>query len=81
MMNEYIVRYWQDKEHYIQADMTVCVTGKIDDSHKDGKEAAREFFHQCFPRYDVIWIKRVIPERERPTRKCGLLARLFGRCA
>lgn len=81
MMNEYIVRYWQDKECYIQADMPVCVTGKIDSSHKDGEEAAREFFSQCFPHYDVIWVKRVVPERAKPTRKRGLFARLFGGAA
>ena len=81
MMNEYIVRYWQDKEHLIQADMPVCVTGKIDDSHKDGTEAAREFFHQYFPRYDVIWVKRIVPERERPARKRRLLEWLFRRYA
>lgn len=80
-MNEYNVRYWQDKEHNIQADMPICVTGKIDASHKDGKEAAREFFHKYFPRYDVIWVKRVVPERAKPTRKRGLLARLFGGAA
>ena len=72
MISEYVITYWCRGDDLTQYYATVCA--------KDKTEAAKlfgQFYRDC----EIIGIRRVIPERERPTRKCGLLARLFGRCA
>ena len=72
MISEYTITYWHHGEELTQYFATVCA--------KDKTEAAKlfgQFYRDC----EIIGIRRVVPERERPTRKLGLLARLFGRCA
>ena len=72
MITEYTITYWHHGDDLTQWFATVCA--------KDKTEAAKlfgQFYRDC----EIIGIRRVVPERERPTRKLGLLARLFGRGA
>lgn len=73
MISEYTITYWHHGEELIQYSATVCA--------KDKAEAAKlfgQFYRDC----EIIGIRRVVPEREeRPTRKRGLLARIFGGAA
>ena len=75
MISEYTVTYWHHGEELTQKTQyfaTVCA--------KDKTEAAKlfgQFYRDC----EIIGIRRIVPERERPTRKRGLLARIFGGAA
>ena len=72
MISEYVITYWCRGDDLTQYYATVCA--------KDKAEATK-LFMQYYKGCEIISIRRVIPERERPTRKRGLLARLLGRCA
>ena len=72
MISEYTITYWHHGEELTQYSVTVCA--------KDKAEASKlfiQFYRDC----EIISIRRVVPERERPTRKRGLLARIFGGAA
>ena len=72
MISEHSITYWHHGEELTQYFTTVCA--------KDKAEAAKlfgQFYRDC----EIISIRRVVPERAKPTRKRGLLARLLGRCA
>lgn len=68
MITEYTITYWHHGEDLSIYFATVCA--------KDKTEAAK-LFNQFYKDCEIISIRRVVPERERPTRKRGLLARIF----
>ena len=72
MISEYTITYWHHGEELTQYSATVCA--------KDKAEASK-LFGQCYTDCEIIGIRRVVPEREGPGRKLGLIARLFGRRA
>ena len=72
MISVYSISYWHDGEELTQYSATVCA--------KDKTEAAK-LFGQFYKDCEIISVRRVVPERAKPTRKRGLLARLLGRCA
>ena len=72
MITEYTITYWHHGDDLTQWFATVCARDRIE---------AAKLFGQFYKDCEIISIRRVVPERERPTRKRGLLARLFGRCA
>lgn len=72
MISEYSITYWHHGEELTQYFATVCA--------KDKTEAAK-LFGQFYKDCEIISVRRVVPERAKPTRKRGLLARLLGRCA
>ena len=72
MISEYTVTYWHHGEELTQYFATVCA--------KDKAEAAK-LFGQFYKDCEIISVRRVVPERAKPTRKRGLLARLFGGAA
>ena len=72
MITEYTITYWHHDEELTQYSATVCA--------KDKTEAAK-LFGQFYKDCEIISVRRVVPERAKPTRKRGLLARLLGRCA
>ena len=72
MITEYTITYWRHGEELTQYSATVCA--------KDKTEAAKlfgQFYRDC----EIISIRRVVPERAKPTRKRGLLEWLFRRYA
>ena len=72
MISEYIITYWRRGDDYMQYYATVCAYDRI---------AAAKLFGQFYRDCEIISVRRVVPERAKPTRKRGLLARLLGRCA
>ena len=72
MISEYSITYWHHGEELTQYFATVCA--------KDKTEATK-LFGQFYKDCEIISVRRVVPERERPARKRGLLARLLGRYA
>lgn len=72
MISEYIITYWRRGDDYTQYYATVCAYDRI---------AAAKLFDQFYKDCEIISIRRVVPERERPACKRGLLARLFRRYA
>ena len=72
MITEYTITYWHHGDDLTQWFATVCA--------RDRNEAAK-LFGQFYKDCEIISIRRVVPERERPTRKRGLLARIFGGAA
>ena len=72
MISEYSITYWHHGEELTQYFATVCAKDKAE---------AEKLFGQFYKDCEIIGIRRVAPERAKPTRKRGLLARLLGRCA
>lgn len=72
MISEYTIIYWHHGEELTQYFATVCAKDKAE---------AEKLFGQFYRDCEIIGIRRVVPERERPTRKRGLLARIFGGAA
>ena len=72
MISEYIITYWRRGDDYTQYSATVGAYDRIE---------AAKLFGQFYKGCEIISVRRVVPERERPARKRGLLARLLGRCA
>ena len=72
MISEYIITYWHHGEELTQYFATVCAKDKAE---------AEKLFGQFYKDCEIISVRRVVPERAKPTRKRGLLARLLGRCA
>lgn len=72
MISEYSITYWHHGEELTQYFATVCAYDRI---------AAAKLFGQFYKDCEIISVRRVVPERAKPTRKRGLLARLLGRCA
>ena len=72
MISEYSITYWHHGEELTQYFATVCAKDKTE---------AEKLFGQFYGDCEIIGIRRVVPERAKPTRKRGLLARLLGRCA
>ena len=72
MISEYTITYWHHGEELTQYFATVCA--------KDKTEAAK-LFGQFYKDCEIISVRRVVPERAKPTRKRGLLARIFGGAA
>ena len=72
MISEYVITYWRHGDDYTQYYATVCAYDRIE---------AAKLFGQFYKDCEIISVRRIVPERERPARKRGLLARLFGRCA
>ncbi|MGN1417431.1 MAG: hypothetical protein ACI4XF_11330 [Oscillospiraceae bacterium] len=69
MISEYVITYWRRGDDYTQYYATVCAYDRI---------AAAKLFGQFYTDCEIISVRRVVPERAKPTRKRGLLARLFG---
>lgn len=72
MITEYTITYWHHGEELTQYFATVCAKDKAE---------AEKLFGQFYKGCEIISVRRVVPERERPTRKRGLLARIFGGAA
>ena len=72
MISEYTITYWHHGEELTQYFATVCAKDKAE---------AEKLFGQFYKDCEIISVRRVVPERAKPTRKRGLLARLLGRCA
>ena len=72
MITEYTITYWHHGEELTQYFATVCAKDKAE---------AEKLFGQFYKDCEIISVRRVVPERAKPTRKRGLLARLLGRCA
>ena len=72
MISEYSITYWHHGEELTQYSATVCAKDKAEASKLFG-----QFYKDC----EIISVRRVVPERAKPTRKRGLLARLFRRYA
>ena len=72
MISEYSITYWHHGEELTQYFATVCAKDKAE---------AEKLFGQFYKDCEIISVRRVVPERAKPTRKRGLLARLLGRCA
>ena len=72
MISEYVITYWHRDDDLTQYYATVCAYDRI---------AAAKLFRQFYKDCEIISVRRVVPERAKPTRRHGLLARLFGRCA
>ena len=69
MITEYTITYWHHGEELTQYSATVCAQAKTE---------AATLFGPFYRDWAIIGIRRVVPERAKPTRKRGLLARLFG---
>ena len=69
MISEYVITYWRRGDDLTQYYATVCAYDRI---------AAEKLFRQFYTGCEIISVRRVVPERAKPTRKRGLLARLFG---
>ncbi len=72
MITEYTITYWHHGEELTQYFATVCAKDKAE---------AEKLFGQFYKDCEIISVRRVVPERAKPTRKRGLIARLLGRCA
>ena len=72
MISEYTITYWHHGEELTQYFATVCAKDKAE---------AEKLFGQFYKDCEIISVRRVVPERAKPTRKRGLIARLLGRCA
>ena len=72
MISEYTITYWHHGEELTQYSATVCAKDKAE---------AEKLFGQFYKDCEIISVRRVVPERAKPTRKRGLLARIFGGAA
>lgn len=69
MISEYTITYWRRGEELTIYFATVGAYDRIE---------AAKLFGQFYKDCEIICVRRVVPERVKPARKRGLLARLFG---